>query len=148
MIAYTTGCGYPFRKRNGKEPCNTALRQFLEFADLDARKLYVNVIVYADESGTHDPAGKQPGSSITIVAGYAAFGDSWEAFARKWQAVLDKYHGTARERYFHFSELPPKSGQMTLRGCTTVGVKGNGTIASWTWQPCPGISTAFSLLGL
>ena len=67
--------------------------------------MYVNVIVYADESGTHDPAGELPGSSVTIVAGYAAFGDSWDAFARKWQTVLDKYHGTHRERYFHYREF-------------------------------------------
>lgn len=73
--------------------------------DLDAGKLYVNVIVYADESGTHDTAGELPGSSVTIVAGYAAFGDSWEAFARRWQAALDNYHGMDRERYFHFSEF-------------------------------------------
>lgn len=65
----------------------------------------MNVIVYADESGIHDPAGKEPHSSVTIVAGYAAFGDSWEAFARKWHVVLYKYHGTERERYFHFSEF-------------------------------------------
>ena len=103
MIATTTCSGHPFRKSNAKG-LYTTLRQFLEFADLDAGKLYVNVIVCADESGTHDPAGKQPGSSVTIVAGYAAFGDSWEAFARKWHAILDKYHGTDRERYFHFSE--------------------------------------------
>ena len=67
----------------------------------------MNVIVYADESGTHDPAGKQPGSSVTIVAGYAAFGDSWKAFARKWQSALDKYHGAEREGYFHFREFRP-----------------------------------------
>ena len=104
LVDPTTGCGHPFRKPNANGPYTT-LHQFLECADLDAGKVYVNVIVYADESGTHDPAGKQPYSSITIVAGYAAFGDSWDAFARKWHAALDKYHGMDRERYFHFSEF-------------------------------------------
>jgi len=83
----------------------SALRQFLECADLDSGKVYVNVIVCADESGTHDPAGRQPGSLVTIVAGYAAFGHSWEAFAYRWQDVLDKYHGKDQERYFHFREF-------------------------------------------
>jgi hypothetical protein len=105
MIATTTDRGYPFRQRNGKAPCHTALRQFLEFADLDDGKVYVNVIVCADESGTHDPSGREIGSLVTIVSGYAAFGHSWKAFAAKWQSVLNKYHGQDRERYFHFREF-------------------------------------------
>ena len=104
MIATTTRSGYPFCNLNAKGPYAT-LRQFLEIADLVAGELYVNVIVCADESGTHDPAGKEAGSSVTIVAGYAAFGHSWTAFASKWQTVLDKYHGTDGERYFHFREF-------------------------------------------
>jgi len=104
LVDPTTGCGHPFRIPNAKAPYST-LRQFLESADLVAGEVYVNVIVCADESGTHDTAGKEIGSSVAIVAGYAAFGHSWTAFPGKWQAVLDKYHGMDRERYFHFSEF-------------------------------------------
>jgi hypothetical protein len=86
-------------------------RRFLECTGLEPERLYVNVIVCADESAIHDPMGRAPGSLITVVAGYAAFGHSWEAFSRKWMAVLKKYHPKAEDRFFHFRDFANKSHQ-------------------------------------
>jgi hypothetical protein len=32
----------------------------------------VQIVVYADESGTHDKTGMLPGSEVAVMAGYAA----------------------------------------------------------------------------
>jgi Protein of unknown function (DUF3800) len=68
------------------------------------------IVVYADESGTHDPEGKQPGSRYPIIAGFAARKSVWDKFCVTWTAVLRKYdvpffHGwelrEAREAIIH-----------------------------------------------
>jgi hypothetical protein len=64
----------------------------------------VKVVVYADESGTHDKTGKLPGSKFSIVAGFAAFDHTWIKFCRDWEAVLIKY----KIPYFHFKEFADK----------------------------------------
>ena len=56
--------------------------------------------VYADESGTHDPTGRQPGSEAAIVAGFAATMDDWKPFCIDWQRILTGY----RAPYFHFRQ--------------------------------------------
>jgi hypothetical protein len=76
---------------------------------LDLRKVYVNLIVCADESGTHDTTGVQPGASVAIVAGIAAFDHSWIKFESDWRVILDKYNVP----YFHFRELVAKKRQST-----------------------------------
>ena len=48
-----------------------AVRQFEEWASLFDGKIFVNIIAYVDESGTHDPSGKHKGSREAMVAGYA-----------------------------------------------------------------------------
>jgi len=67
-------------------------------------KLLVNITVYADESGTHDTKGKQPGSQIATIGGYAGFNDDWIKFCGEWQAELDTYCVP----YFHFSDFADK----------------------------------------
>ncbi len=59
------------------------------------------VVVYADESGTHDRDGVQPGSGYPIIAGFAAPRTQWESFCLEWKSVLDSYG----VRYFHAKEL-------------------------------------------
>jgi hypothetical protein len=80
----------------GKE----AGRNFKQWAPLLSGKLLVKIIVYADESGTHDGTGILPGSEVAVFAGFAAKVESWVRFRKDWQAVLEKHSAP----YFHFSE--------------------------------------------
>jgi len=65
----------------------------------------VEIIVYADESGTHDKSGMLPGSEVAVMAGYAAKADSWIKFCRDWASVLAQHSAP----YFHFSEFASAS---------------------------------------
>ena len=60
----------------------------------------MHLVVYADESGTHDKTGKQNGAREATVAGIAALRDDWIQFCKEWQRVLDKYGAP----YFHYKE--------------------------------------------
>jgi Protein of unknown function (DUF3800) len=52
----------------------------------------VNLISYADESGTHDPTGVHHGSEVALVAGWIADKAVWDNdFEPQWQSVLDRY---------------------------------------------------------
>lgn len=71
----------------------------------------LGLTIYADESGTHDEHGIQPGSEVTVVGGYIADKRNWERFTRRWN--------TARKEFgikgpFHASEYwrnePPFNG--------------------------------------
>lgn len=86
------------RKRSNQ---NKAGREFAEWASMFCGELFLKISIYADESGTHDPTGDQPGSQFPIIAGYAARRCDWVNFCCKWKAVLDKY----RAPYFHSREL-------------------------------------------
>lgn len=65
----------------------------------------MKIIVYADESGTHDQTGTQPGSEVAVIAGYVAKVDSWIKFCKDWGAVLKKHNAP----YFHFREFAEAS---------------------------------------
>jgi hypothetical protein len=60
----------------------------------------VKLVVYADESGTHDNTGSEKGSREAVVAGIVAWYDEWARFCQDWQATLDRYEAP----YFHFKE--------------------------------------------
>jgi hypothetical protein len=65
----------------------------------------VDLLVFADESGTYDFAGKQPGAGVVGIGGYAGFPDDWAVFCDDWQRVLDNYQDSdAPKLYFHFCE--------------------------------------------
>ena len=57
--------------------------------------------VYADESGTNDIRGQQPGSAVPTLCGYIETAQYWRQFCRKWKKVLNDY----RAPYFHFREF-------------------------------------------
>lgn len=59
----------------------------------------MKVVVYADESGTHD------GSEFSLLVGWIAYEHVWNEFIPAWQAVLDKY----KVQYFHFTEFAHSS---------------------------------------
>ncbi|HLY22032.1 MAG TPA: hypothetical protein VKT83_06145 [bacterium] len=44
---------------------------------------------YADESGTHDETGLQPGAEVAVVAGYVAEQERWGELSRLWRKALD-----------------------------------------------------------
>jgi hypothetical protein len=58
------------------------------------------IVAYADESGTHDPTGQQPGASTATVGGYIGLRDDWCKFDLEWNAVLKKFGVPS----FHFKE--------------------------------------------
>jgi hypothetical protein len=81
-------------------------REYVLYASLGNRHLYflrsfVKIIVYADESGTHDQTGKQTGAECPTIGGYMAYPDDWIKFCDEWKAVLAAYNVP----YFHFREF-------------------------------------------
>lgn len=61
----------------------------------------MNLVAYADESGTHDPTGKRIGADAVTISGLVAPKESWISFDIRWRAILNKYHGV---KYFHARE--------------------------------------------
>ena len=105
----TTCSGYLFRKSNAKRASHAAVqrlpvdeRAFRQWFSLFGGEVLVNLVIYADESGTHGgKAGAQPHSEVATVAGYAGKVDSWVKLRRDWKAILDRNHVD----YFHYSPL-------------------------------------------
>jgi hypothetical protein len=105
----TTCSGYPFRKSNAKRASHAVVRRlpvderaFRQWFSLFGGEILVNLVIYADESGTHGgKTGSQPQSEVATVAGYAGKVDSWVKLRRDWKAILDKNHVD----YFHYSPL-------------------------------------------
>ena len=52
----------------------------------------LGLTVYADESGIHDKHGLEPGSEVTVVAGYIAAKRNWEVVTRRWNTADSPYH--------------------------------------------------------
>jgi hypothetical protein len=78
-----------------------AEREFREWASLLPEELLLSFAVYADETGTHDPHGLQPGSMAAGVCGLFAWSDDWSKLAGEWKAVLAEY----KVPDFHYREL-------------------------------------------
>jgi hypothetical protein len=85
---------------------NESGRRFKEWASLFSGKLFVKIVAYADESGTHDKTGVQKGAREMSIGGIAALREDWIPFCSKWQKVLNKYDAP----YFHFREWSSASG--------------------------------------
>jgi hypothetical protein len=47
-----------------------AMAEFEEWTDLFSGKVFVKLVICADESGTHDEEGIQPGASVPVIGGY------------------------------------------------------------------------------
>jgi hypothetical protein len=80
---------------------NDAGRQFSEWASLFSARVFVKIVLYADESGTHDPTGMARGAECPVIGGYLAYRDDWIRFCGEWDAVLKNY----TVPYFHFREF-------------------------------------------
>jgi len=60
--------------------------------DLFKERIIVNLISYADESGTHDPTGQHHGSEVALVVGLIADKAAWDdVFDQQWLSVLESY---------------------------------------------------------
>lgn len=81
---------------------------FYYWAKLLAGKFIVNIVVYGDESTTHDLSSKEIGAAV--LAGYGGFANDWPSFCGGWQKTLNEYlgHVEVRKRIFHFSEFADK----------------------------------------
>jgi hypothetical protein len=73
---------------------------FESWAALSTAKWFMNIVVYVDESGTHDSTGKLPGSGAVTISGLVATKEDWTAFDVRWRKVLKKYKAC----HFHFRE--------------------------------------------
>jgi len=51
-------------------------------------RFWVVFTIYADESGTHDASGTQPGSDVVAIAGYGAWERDWKRFDPRWNRVM------------------------------------------------------------
>jgi hypothetical protein len=99
-------------------------RQFTEWAWLFCGKYFVfvkPVVVYGDESGTHDRLGYEKGSDRPIIAGFAAPISEWTSFCIEWQAVLNSY----RAPYFHFREWAAASAAIRFKKTETAELRKN-----------------------
>jgi len=72
---------------------------FRELASLFRETLFMNLVSYADESGTHDPRGVEKGSDVAGIVGYISDKENWENFCGQWKEVLDRYN----VKEFHMS---------------------------------------------
>jgi hypothetical protein len=91
-----------------------AEKEFAEWASLfSGSDLFVKIVAYVDESGTHDETGQAKGATEAVLGAVVARIETWQAFCRDWQAVLDQYNAP----YFHFTEW--SSAAMTARGKKT-----------------------------
>jgi len=61
----------------------------------------MSLVVYADESGTHDPTGNSQGADVAGIFAYVASQSQWEELSRQWQAILDEFG----VEVFHASEF-------------------------------------------
>jgi hypothetical protein len=89
------------RSDGSKKPKTEAGRRFKEWASLFSGKLFVQMIVYADESGTENLNPQKGKGSNPCLCGYIATPDFWAKFCDDWNKVLKD----AKVKYFHFREL-------------------------------------------
>lgn len=81
-----------------------AENKFKKFASLFRERLFMNLVCFADESGTHDTLGLEPGSQLAAVAGYLSWDTMWTTLCGQWQEVLERYD----VKVFHYSDLSNK----------------------------------------
>lgn len=78
-----------------------AENKFKKFASLFCERLFVNLVCYADESGTHDVTGRHEGSEAVAVAGFLSWSNNWKRFCGQWAEVLSRFEVP----FFHYADL-------------------------------------------
>jgi hypothetical protein len=79
------------------------------------------IVAYADESGTHDRTGQQPGASTATIGGYIGLLDDWRKFDPEWKAVLKEYAVLS----FHFKDWTGAQKAAIKAGSSYVGKVGH-----------------------
>jgi len=77
------------------------MSDFKQWLLLFGGELLMNLVIYADDSGTHDLDGVLPQSQVTTIGGYVGKSDSWLKLSREWKKALRDHSAP----YFHFTEL-------------------------------------------
>jgi hypothetical protein len=90
----------------------------------------VNLVAYADESGTHDPTGGLIGANAVAISGLVALKEEWGLFDLKWRAILKKFHDV---KYFHAREHHSAWLVVTGRSMPNSGFK-NNPYKNWSNQ--------------
>lgn len=73
---------------------------YAQWASLFSRKLFVQLVSYADESGIRRDDGSVRGSEVMVVAGFVATVESCADLHQEWCRILKKYGAP----YFHARE--------------------------------------------
>jgi len=94
-------------RRERISPCGVA-NEFKAWASLFSSEVFVKLVAYVDESGTHSG----PGSEVLIIGGWVALRDEWAQFCKDWQRVLNKHSA----KYFHFKEWSEASAVVRKKG--------------------------------
>jgi hypothetical protein len=86
-------------------------------AGLFREKVFVSLIAFADETGTHDRTGVHEGAEVAGVVGYLSWKEDWDIFTGLWNEVLKHYEVPV----FHMSEFSdeingPKNPKWPYRG--------------------------------
>lgn len=76
----------------------------MSLARLIRERFIVSLVCYADESGTHDVLGLQPGSDVAGVVGWLSRDDDWDRFTLLWRRTL-KAFGVDEFHYADFNSL-------------------------------------------
>ena len=86
--------------------------------------------VYADESGTHDVLGVQPGSDVVGVVGYAAWEKDWRRIEKHWETRLREYgvkefhmRSFMRDKEYPYRNWPPKRREKFINALIKIAQK-------------------------
>ena len=87
----------------------------------------MKLIVYADDSDTHDTTGAMAGAKVATIAGMVAPREEWATFCKRWQAALNKYSAP----YFHFCEWSAASSVVRKKRNPTSTFKKSNPYREW-----------------
>ena len=106
---------------------SSALKDYIIWASIFPPGIFVHVMIYADESGTHDKSGGQPSSQFAIVGGVMALNSDWTKFIPQWQRILNR-HGAD---YFHYTEWAYAKRVANKEATANSSVPKKGPYCNW-----------------
>ena len=80
-----------------------SFKRYEDLVTLFAGRVFVPIVCYADESGTHDATGSHIGAEVAVVAGIVSWKGNWDNFTRDWLLTLHKYE--VPDGVFHMADL-------------------------------------------
>jgi hypothetical protein len=67
------------------------LAEYRALASLFSEGVFVPIVCYADESGTHDETGVHYGAEVATVGGLISWKQNWDTFTQQWLLTLHRY---------------------------------------------------------